>query len=76
MNKQWYQSSVNPEQLSWTVGGFSVLGIAQAITLVSGMAGYPVSESEVEMIIVAILTGIGAITTVVGMIRKAVVSFK
>ena len=66
----WYVSS-SGNGLSATIFGFSVLGIAQALAMILGYFGHPVDQNLIEQIIDSTVAAIGAIITVIGLLRKA-----
>jgi hypothetical protein len=66
----WYVSS-SGNGLSATVFGFSVMGIAQAASMLLTMVGHPVDSNLVEQIITGVVAVVGAVLTVVGLVRKA-----
>lgn len=66
----WYVSS-SGNGLSATIGGFSVIGIAQTIAYILGMIGHPVDQNLIEQIITGAIAVIGAIIAFIGLVRKA-----
>ncbi len=75
MNTSWYTSS-SGNGLSATIFGFSVLGIAQGLSMFLTVIGHPVDQNYIEQLITGVIAVIGAIITVVGLIRKGVNAVK
>lgn len=76
MNPQpWYVSS-SGSGLSATIGGFSLIGIAQSVSYVLGLTGHPVDQSLIEQIFTGTVALIGAAITLMGLLRKALNAFK
>lgn len=68
-NKPWYVSSTG-DGLSASVGGFSIVGIAQTISLIASMFGHPVNQDSVVAGLTTIITAVGACIAAFGIIRK------
>ena len=71
----WYESS-SGNGLSATVGGFSVLGIAQAITLGAHALGHNLDQNTIVTLITAVVTAVGAIYAAFGIVRKLFYAWK
>lgn len=71
MNNQtpWYISSTG-DGLSASIGGFSIMGIAQAIGMVLAFLGHPIPQDSIYAGLVTIATAIGAIYAAFGVLRK------
>ena len=73
-NTPWYVSSTG-DGLSATIGGLSVVGIGQAISLVAGLLGHPVSQDAVAAGLTTIVTAVGALYAAYGVLRKVYYAF-
>lgn len=73
-NSKWYESSTG-SGLSMTIGGFSLIGIAQAINYLLNLIGHPVDQSLIEQILTGLVGLVGALFTLYGLIRKAYFAF-
>lgn len=67
----WYISS-SGNGLSATLGGLSAVGLAQAIAVVLGLVGHPVSQDAVAGGITTLISAGGALLSAYGVIMKAV----
>lgn len=70
----WYVSS-SGNGLSATIGGLSVVGIAQGVALVAGLVGHPVSQDAVAAGITTIIAAAGAVYAAFGVVRKVYYAF-
>ena len=69
----WYVSSTG-SGLSATLGGVSVMGIAQAISVVGTLIGHPVTSDAVTGAITTVVTAVGAVYAVFGLCRKVYIA--
>ena len=69
-NSNWFISSTGTG-LSSTIGGLSIVGVAQAIALVLGLIGHPVSQDALSAGLTTIVTAVGAVYAAFGVLRKA-----
>lgn len=63
-------SSTNPENVSATIGGISILALAPTIVYILKLFGVDIAESEVTQIATGITTIIGVVISVFGILRK------
>ncbi len=70
---KWYESSTG-SGLSLTVGGFSVMGVAQAIVVMLALLHVQVDANSVAALIAAGLALVGAAMTAYGLARKVILS--
>lgn len=63
-------SSANPEKLSATIGGLSIVGLAQTISAILAWFSVPISQDEITGMITGIVTIIGSVIAVYGALRK------
>lgn len=63
-------SSANPNNLSASIGGLSIVGLSQVLSFLFGLLGVSVEESELTAAITSIVGGIGGVMFVYGVARR------
>ena len=67
---QWFTSSSSPVKLSATIGGFSVVGLAQTASMLLSYFGIDIAQAEIAQLLVAVMTGLGGLYAAFGLARK------
>lgn len=63
-------SSANDGNLSSTVGGLSIVGLAPFISQILRLFGVDLSESEIAETIQAVVVAVGSVIAAYGLVRK------
>jgi len=73
MGKKLWYLSVTGEGLSASIGGFSLLGVAQALNFVLGTIGYSSDDNTIVNILILLINAFGGIYVAFGLVRKGIV---